>query len=60
MEKQFVEIEVEVPKGYKAVKFDFAKKGDRYLGQDNLVKTWEYPYKNGVRVLHLIPLKGKP
>jgi hypothetical protein len=51
---QFLEIAVEVPAGWLAIRYDFARKGDRYLDENDRAKLWHFPYTSSRRVVIVV------
>jgi hypothetical protein len=52
-EKQFLEIELAIPVGFQAVRFDFAKRDDWYLDEDDIARKWEFPFASAYKVVIL-------
>jgi hypothetical protein len=44
-------IEVDVPEGYKAVKYDYVRTGELYIGDDGEVEEWLYTPRAGVKCI---------
>lgn len=51
--QQTLEITIDVPKGFRAIRLDFAKKGEWYITEYNMARQWAFPFTSAYRLVIL-------